>query len=67
MLIRRADCTTLIGVQLAAATAILTIVDEHCAMSLMRMMRPSREDDASIVIILASAIAIKKRRVIFVD
>jgi len=38
MLIRRADCTTLIEVQLAAAAAVPTSVDERC-------MDVSCEDD----------------------
>lgn len=49
MLIRRADCTTLIEVQLLAVVAVPTSADEHCAMSLVRMMGQSREDNASIM------------------
>lgn len=54
MLIRRADCTTLIPVQLIAMMAIPTIVDEHYAASLVRMT--IREDTLTIRIFLVSAI-----------
>ena len=49
MLIRRADCTTLIEVQLAIAVAVPSSANvRYTDVSLVRMMGQSREDNASI-------------------